>query len=81
MKNEIGMGEIRWQSRSLVLFYTLGFSFLVKTIYVNLSKDLNYTYKRVGRPKGAKFTHYDMLLTQAYRLSSKKDSKKTQVNG
>lgn len=38
----------------------------MQTIYRTLSKELNYTYKRVSRPKGIRFTQYNMLFTQAY---------------
>lgn len=48
-----------------LIFFLVG-DISVKTIYVTLSKELNYTYKRVSRPKGTRFTQYNMLNTQAY---------------
>lgn len=48
------------------IFYLFVGDIPMKTIYVTLSKELNYTYKRMSRPKGSRFTQYDMLYTQAY---------------
>lgn len=49
----------------------------VKTIYRTLSKELNHTHKRVSRPKGIRFTQYNMLYTQAYiDFSQRKTARK-----
>lgn len=38
----------------------------VSTVNRSISRDLNFTYKRIKRPYSERFTHVNMLYSQAY---------------